>query len=131
LPTAPAPAAGGPSGRPALVREVVQAHHGSVEAGATPRRRRHLHRHTPPHGGTSMSSHLLGRTRSTGPFFGAVNEWAQDTPWLHGAVLGFASYGWCCSARSCWPAGGLPGAGDRKPWPPRSGPGQPPCWPWR
>ena len=40
-----------------------------------------------------MSSHLLGPHAVDRPFFGAVNEWAQDTPWLHGAVLGFASYG--------------------------------------
>ena len=40
-----------------------------------------------------MSSHLLGPHAVDRPLFGAINEWAQDTPWLHGAVLGFASYG--------------------------------------
>ena len=40
-----------------------------------------------------MSTHLLGPHAVDGPFFRDVNEFARDTGWLHGAVLGYAQYG--------------------------------------
>jgi membrane-associated phospholipid phosphatase len=38
-------------------------------------------------------SHVLGPHAVDGPAFLDVNEFAQDTPWLHGTAFAFATYG--------------------------------------
>jgi hypothetical protein len=94
------------------------------------RRRRHLHRHTPPHGG--IIHELRTRSDQRRAIDGAVLRRAQtmgqDYPvaaTARGPRVSASLRGGACSSRRSWLARGwwaCPGAGDRKPWRLRSGP---------
>ena len=90
----PPPAPGGTSGSAwRWSGRSSQAHQGTVDAGPTPGGGATFTVTLPRHQAHPMSTAPARPARRRRAVLPRVNEFAQDTGWLHGAVLGFAQYG--------------------------------------